>query len=136
MFLLYVNDVGNKISSQTIIKLFAGDALLYRTINDPSHEIQLQHDHGTMIEWSKTWLMRFNAKKCHLLKISRQRNPLQTQYFIDSSKQEEVQHQPYLGVELTSDVLTWKTRISNSSGRANRILNLLRDTFMDAARKF
>ena len=76
-----------------------------------------------MIEWSKTWLMRFNAKKCHPLKISRQRKPLQTHYYIDSSKLEEVQH--YLGVELTSD-LTWKTHISNISGRANRILNLLR----------
>ena len=49
--------------------------------------------------------MRFNAKKCHLLKISRQRKPLQTHYYID---------------------LTWKTHISNISGRANRILNLLR----------
>ena len=125
MFLLYVNDIGDKISSQTTIKLFADDALLYRTINGPSDEIQLQHDLDTMIEWSKTWLMRFNAKKCHLLKISRQRKPLQTHYYIDSSKLEEVQHYPYLGVELTSD-LTWKTHISNISGRANRILNLLR----------
>ena len=129
MFLLYVNDIGDKISSQTTIKLFADDALLYRTINDPFDEIQLQHDLDTMIEWSKTWLMRlgpmcFNAKKCHLLKISRQGKPLQTHYYIDSSKLEEVQHYPYLGVEITSD-LTWKTHISNNSGRANRVLNLL-----------
>ena len=116
MFLLYVNDIGDKISSQTTIKLFADDVLLYRTINDPSDEIQLQHDLDTMIEWSKTWLMGFNAKKCHLL---------QTHYYIDSSKLEEVQHYPYLGVEITTD-LTWKTHISNISGRANRILNLLR----------
>ena len=61
----------------------------------------------------------------HLLKISKQRKPLQTHYYIGSSKLEEVQHNPYLGVELTSD-LTWKTHTSNISGRANRILNLLR----------
>ncbi|MCG8078585.1 MAG: reverse transcriptase family protein, partial [Candidatus Thiodiazotropha taylori] len=78
MFLLYVNDIGAKISPQTTIKLFADDALLYRTINDHSDELQLQHDLDTMIEWSNTWLMRFNAKKCHLLKITRQRKPLQT----------------------------------------------------------
>ena len=125
MFLLYVNDIGDNISSQTTIKLFADDALLYRTINDASDEIQLQHDLDTMIEWSKTWLMHFIAKKCHLLKISRQRKPLQTHYYIDSSKLEEVQHYPYLGVELTFD-LTWKTHISNISGQANRILYLLR----------
>ena len=72
------------------------------------------------------WLMRFNARKCHLLKITRQREPLQTQYSIDDSHLEEVQHHPYLGVELTSD-LTWKSHITIiRSARANRILNLLR----------
>ncbi|MEW8548207.1 MAG: reverse transcriptase family protein, partial [Candidatus Thiodiazotropha sp.] len=125
MFLLYINDIGAKISPQTTIKLFADDALLYRTIDSPSDELQLQHDLDTMIDWSKTWLMRFNAKKCHLLKITRQRKTPQTKYSIDGSHLEEVQHHPYLGVELTSD-LTWKTHISNISERANRILNLLR----------
>ena len=110
MFLLYVNDIGAKISPLTTIKLFADDALLYRTINNPSDEQQLQHDLDTMIEWANTWLMRFNAKKCHLLKITRQRKPLQNQYNIEGSILEEVQHHPYLGVELTSD-LTWRTYI-------------------------
>ena len=86
LFLLYVNDIGDKISPQTTIKLFADDALLYRSINNPSDQIQLQQDLDTMIEWSKPWLMRFNAKKCHLLKITRQRGPLQTQYSIDDSQ--------------------------------------------------
>ena len=54
LFLLYVNDIGDKISPQTTIKLFADDALLYRSINNPSDQIQLQQDLDTMIEWSKT----------------------------------------------------------------------------------
>ena len=87
--------------------------------------MMLQHDLDTMIEWANTWLMRFNAKKCHLLKITRQRKPLQTQYNIEGSILEEVQHHPYQGVELTSD-LTWKNHIANISVKANRILNLLR----------
>ena len=120
MFLLYVNDIGAKISSLTTIKLFADDALLYRTINNLSDEQQLYHDLDTMIEWANTWLTRFNVKKCHLLKITRQQKPLHTQYNI-----EEVQHHPYLGVEVTSDLI-WKTHIANISGKANRILNLLR----------
>ena len=83
-------DIGAKISPLTTIKLFADDALLYRTINNPSDEQQLQHNLDTMIEWANTWLMRFNAKKCHLFKITRRRKPLQTQYNIEGSILEEV----------------------------------------------
>ena len=36
-----------------------------------------------------------------------------------------MQRHPYLGVELTSD-LTWKHHIGNITGKANKILNLLR----------
>lgn len=125
MFLLYVNDIGDKISPLTTIKLFADDCLLYRNINSTQDEIQLQLDLNTMVEWSNTWLMRFNAAKCHLLKTTRQRTHLQTQYNIEGNNLQEVQHHPYLGVELTSD-LTWKTHISNITGKANKILNLLR----------
>ena len=125
MFLLYVNDIGAKVSPQTSIKLFADDCLLYRTINSVEDERQLQQDLDTMIEWSNTWLMRFNAAKCHLIKITRQRKYLSTKYNINGSKLQEVSHLPLLIVELSSD-LTWKTHICNITSKANRILNLLR----------
>ena len=78
MFLLYVNDIGDKASPQTSIKLFADDCLLYRTIKTREDEEQLQADLNTMIEWSNTWLMSFNADKCHLLKITRHRTNIET----------------------------------------------------------
>ena len=79
------------------------------------------------MDWSNTWLMRFNATKCHLLKITRQQKYMYTptRYNINGIQLREVDHHPYLGVELTSD-LTWKTLISNITSKANRILNQLR----------
>ena len=74
MFLLYVNDIGDKTLPQASIKLFPDDCHLYRTINTREDEEQLQADLNTMIEWFNTWLMSFNADKCHLLKIKRHRN--------------------------------------------------------------
>ena len=50
---------------------------------------------------------------------------LASSYTIKGVQLQQVDHQPYLGVELTSD-LTWKTHISNITSKANRILNLLR----------
>ena len=125
MFLLYVNDIGDKVSPQTTTKLFADDCLLYRTINSVADATQLQQDLDTMVDWSNTWLVRFNATKCHLLKIIRQQNYTPTRYSINGVHLGEVDHHPYLGVELTSN-LTWKTHISNITSKANRILNLLR----------
>ena len=69
MFLLYVNDIAAKVSPQTTVKLFADDCLLYRTIESVADSIQLQQDLNSMVDWSNTWLMRFNASKYHLLKI-------------------------------------------------------------------
>lgn len=69
--------------------------------------------------------MSFNAAKCHLLKITRKRTCLKTHYYIGSTVLQQVSHHPYLGVELSSD-LTWKNHIGMISGKAQKILNLLR----------
>jgi hypothetical protein len=55
-----------------------------------------------MTEWSKKWLMRFNAKKCHVMRLKRSRQNIVSinNYNIDVSTLEEVEHHPYLGVEL------------------------------------
>ena len=112
MFLLYVNYIGATISPHTTIKLFADDALLYRTIDNPSDELQLQHNIDTMIEGSNTWIMRFNAKKCHLLKITRQRKPLQTLYNTEGSNLELLRSRIYLWPYLENTYLQhlWKSK--------------------------
>ena len=118
-----VNDIADKISPQTRIKLFADDCLLYRTIDTKQDHKQLQ-DLNTLVDWSHTWLMTFNAAKCHLLKITRKTKILDTEYKIDNHTLLRVQHHPYLRVELTSD-LTWKHHIGLITGKAQKILNLL-----------
>ena len=125
---MYANDIGAKISPHTTIKLFADDAQLYRTIDNPLDELQLQHDLDTMRKWSNTWLMRFNAKKkTPPIEYNKAMKAPQAQYKIEGSNLEELQHRPYLGVELNSH-LTWKTHtcICNISGKANKILNRIR----------
>jgi hypothetical protein len=100
MFLLYVNDIGDGVNSE--VKLFADDCLLYRTIESESDTKQLQEDFSKMTEWSKKWLMRFNAKKCYVMRLKRSRQNIVSinNYNIDGSTLEEVEHHPYLEVEL------------------------------------
>ena len=132
MFLLYFNDIGNTVSPQTSIKLFAGDCLLYRNFNSASDNEQLQQDLNTMVEWSNTWLMRFNAAKCHLL--TRQRKPLPTKYSNNNFQLQKVSHHPILGVELSFD-LSWKAHISNITSKAKESLIFLDGISMSVNRK-
>jgi hypothetical protein len=56
----------------------------------------------------------------YLLKITRKTKFLDTEYKIDNHTLLRVQHHPYLGVELTSD-LTWKHHIGLITGKAQKI---------------
>ena len=46
MFLLYINDKNNAITSQ--IKLFAGDSVLHRNIHNQNDQVILQNDLDTI----------------------------------------------------------------------------------------
>ena len=77
-------------------------------------------DLDSIVDWSNTWLMRFNATERHLLKIIRQRKPSPTSYSynIKGVQLQKVDHLPYLGFDLSSD-LTWKNHISNITSKVN-----------------
>ena len=50
LFLLYINDVNNAITSQ--IKLFADDSALYRKIRNQDDKVILQNDLDTISSWT------------------------------------------------------------------------------------
>ena len=108
------------------VKLFADDCLLYRTIESESDTKQLQEDLSKMTEWSKKWLMRFNAKKCYVMRLKRSRQNIVSinKYNIDGSTLEEVEHHPYLGVELGND-FNWNHHIDQITTKATILAFLI-----------
>ena len=52
MFLLYINDIGEMIDSNTRVKLFADDCLLFRPIREPKDQTQLQEDLNHLKSWA------------------------------------------------------------------------------------
>jgi len=125
MFLLYINDIGDKISDNTNIRLFADDSLLYReTGNNPDSDT-LQHDLDKLVEWSSTWQMNFHPMKCYHLRISRKKVPLDTHYTMLGHTLERVDHYPYLGVEISGD-LSWNKHITKVTSKAQRALGFVR----------
>ena len=67
LFLLYINDINNAITSQ--IKLFADDSILHRNIHNQHYQVILQNDLDTISSWAEKWLMELNINKYYVLSL-------------------------------------------------------------------
>jgi len=123
LFLLHVNDITGNISSE--IRLFADECILYRQIKTPGNCTSLQQDITRLYNWSLTWQMVFNTKKCHILSIPRKRDRPTITYTLGTEKLSVVESYPYLGVTVSSD-FRWHHHINTISSKATRTLNFIR----------
>ena len=118
-FLLFVNETGNDVTSNT--KLFADDTLLPGLLHNPDDAIRLHSDPDKLVEWAKLWQMAFNPSKCYVLRVFRTKYPFIHPYTALDHTLQAVDHYPYLGVSLLED-LNWKPHILNSTNNANSTL--------------
>ena len=123
LFLLYINDLPENLSSTC--RLFADDCVVYNTIRTPEDAQTLQNDLDRLSEWENLWHMKFNAKKCFLLRFSGSRSPVETKYNLGGSELEELSSHSYLGVEISKD-LKWNTHIAKITSSANKTLNFIK----------
>jgi len=121
-FLLYINDLPTKVSSQT--RLFADDCLLYTPISSTEDMRVLQRDLTILESWQDMWLMKFNASKCYTMTVGK-RNPPHHNYSFCDQPLESVSSVPYLGVHI-SNTLSWNTHIQETVKKAQRVQNVIR----------
>ena len=81
LFLIYVNDLPEMVNS--VIKLFADDTKLYRSINNESDRILLQKDLDAVMDWSTKWQLPFNTNKCKTMTVGAQ-GSIMGKYTIDT----------------------------------------------------
>ena len=125
LFLLYINDTNNAITSQ--IKLFADDSVLYRNIRDQNDKVILQNDLDTISSWAEKWLIEVNIDKCSVLSITLKRSSIFHDYNILGATLRRVTNHDYLGVTIESD-LNWLRHVTIFFNKASRTLGLLRIT--------
>ena len=124
LFLLFINDLPDKIISQT--RLFADDCIVYRPIKDPEDCAILQQDLHTLADWEKKWGMDFHPQKCSILSIARARSStIEHPYTLKGHILEVQDVTKYLGVDLQRN-LSWKPHIDWISKKANSMLGFLR----------
>ena len=138
LFLSYINDLPERVTSTS--RLFADDTLLHRLMREAEDRNKIQHDLENLELWENEWDMHFHPSKCSVLPISKAKRPKSTSQFSEENSQDYILHNQklekvsstkYLGVTLQND-LKFDQHIDNISGKANKMLGLLRRNLRSA----
>ena len=90
----------------------------------------MQRDLDALMDWGSTWGMKFNAKKCNIMRVSRSRKPLQhfysLGYYLSLGNEilQEVSDAKYLGIQIDNK-LDWNKHISTVAARGQSKLAFL-----------
>ena len=125
LFLVHINDLPSVVDPNTAVRLFADDCLLYRSVFSTEDHTQLQRDLDALVLWGNCWGMRFNAKKCHVLHLSRTLVPPVRFYHISGVVLGVKRSATYLGV-LIADNLDWKEHTTDLAHKAHQRLGFAR----------
>ena len=127
-FLVFINDLPEVVNTDTCVRLFADDCLLYRSIKGQDDINQLQQDLDAVYQWGIKWGMRFNVKKCNMLIVARERAPSNTHtrfYTMNGQIVRPVLEAVYLGVSFTHN-FSWDSHIRSVESKASRTLGFLK----------
>ena len=128
LFVLFINDIGNKVSSNSNILLYADDTKLYREISCVADSATLQADITVLNDWAIENKMKFHPDKCKVLTVTLKKNDLpRFTYKLGQTPLQYVQSEKDLGISITSN-LCWTKHCNNLCSKANRNLGLLRRT--------
>jgi len=122
MFLLYINDINENISST--VRLFGDDCVLYRVINSEQDSVCLQHDLNTIISWTEKWQMELNIDKCVVLRCTKSLCPVNFNYKLKNTILKLTQQHRYLGI-VFHESMHWPHHIKIMCSKANKSLNFI-----------
>ena len=121
LFLIFINNIAEDISTDTSIPLYADDAKCYRKLLDPADQAILQSDLNTIVDWSELWGMSYSASKCKHLSLTKKQKPLETTYFLAGNILSKYAREKDLGV-LANSKLSWHDHFVNKVNKANKLL--------------
>ena len=124
LFLLFINDMPDRVNS--MIKLFADDAKLFRAIENIDDYTSLQDDIDRLHKWSIDWQLPFNVSKCKIMHMGK-KNPEHT-YTMNDIELETVKLENDLGVTFDID-MKFQQHINKMVAKANSRVGIVRRCF-------
>ena len=113
--------------------MYPDDSKIIGVINSIEDQKALQDDINRGVEWSNTWLMHFNVKKCKVMHIGKSKKRSAHVYTMDDSSgvtcelQETVLERD-LGVMISND-LKWRSQVEAAATKANRVFGIFKRVF-------
>ena len=96
LFILYLNDLPEGISSQVL--LLADDCILYREINTLNDCQDLQKDINTLCNWESKWQITLNIDKCWITHVTHKRNPMLMTHIMNGRSLDVTASHTYFGI--------------------------------------
>ena len=129
LFLIFINDLPE--TADSAVKLFADDTKTYTDINTLEDCTKLQRTTNNFYDWSQTWSMDFNIKKCKRLHIGK--HQYNEDYTMENNNGERCQIQNVteeedLGVIIDTN-LKFDSHITAKINKANRNLGIINRSF-------
>ena len=132
LFVVYINDLPDNMNHS--MKLYADDSKIIGEINSERDYEELQQDIDKAVVWAKTWLMRFNIKKCKVLHVGKQSRTRSSNVYLmtdDNGDQHELAEtvlERDLGILVSND-LKWKSQTEAATAKANRVFGIFKRVF-------
>ncbi|XP_072178279.1 uncharacterized protein [Diadema setosum] len=118
LFLLFINDMPECLSTDCTVRLFADDCMIYKTIKSEADAHILQQNLDALQCWETDWLMQFNPNKCKVLHLTNKRKPLLNSYNIHGQPLANTNTAKYLGIHIQNN-LSWNHHINQVAKKAN-----------------
>ena len=132
LFVLFINDLPDGLSTGTGLALYADDTKIWRIIETESDHIILQNDITYLNNWALANKMKFHPGKCKVISICNSPPPLlnilpdiEFLYFLGTACLDYVELETDLGVDI-SPKLHWGSQCSRLFSKASQKLGLLR----------
>ena len=127
LFLYFINDMSSFLNHGSKLYQYTDDSKLCLPVETINDCFMLQQDLLLVLEWSSTWGMNFNTKKCNVMSFFKNHRPIIYDYVIvlNDSNLNRVSYFNDLGVTVSSD-LTWNAHVENCIKKANKRLGLVK----------
>jgi len=132
LFLIFINDLEEGISSTTRVLKFADDSKMFGIVNNKSEHDIIQKDLDVLQTWADTWQMEFNVSKCKVMHLGY--HNMDYSYSMYGQMLQSTDTEKDLGVLITSDLKSGE-QCTAAYMKANKMLGLIKRTLVNRDRK-